>query len=205
MTECSHRSFPKSNLRTRCAWCPAADLLYTTYHDEEWGVPRHDESSLFESLSLECTQAGLSWITILRKRQTMRTAFANFDADKVAQFGSTDIHALMDNPGVIRHRQKIQAIIANAQATVALRTTSGGLDTYLWSFVDGRPLINTWDHAHQVPASTPLSDKISHDLKQRGFRFIGSTTCYAWMQAVGLVNDHTTDCFRHPACPRETP
>ena len=180
----------------RCAWC-GADPIYQAYHDEEWGVPLHDERGLFEFLVLEGAQAGLSWLTILRKREGYRRAFADFDAETVARFGEDDMVRLLADSGIVRNRLKIAAAIGNARATLKLREQFGGLDAYFWRFVDGRPIQNAWQDISQVPARTPLSDTISKDLRQLGFKFVGSTIVYAHMQATGMVNDHTVDCFRH--------
>ncbi len=180
----------------RCAWC-GTDPLYQAYHDQEWGVPLHDETALFEFLILEGAQAGLSWHTILKKREGYRRAFHEFDAEKVARYGEKDVARLLADPGIVRNRLKVAAAITNAQATLKIREAFGGLDAYFWRFVDGRPLQNTWKDISQIPASTPLSDAISKDLKKRGFKFVGSTIIYAHMQATGMVNDHTVDCFRH--------
>ncbi len=193
------RSFargPRVSTPPRCAWC-GADPLYRDYHDREWGVPLHDERSLFEFLILEGAQAGLSWLTILKKRAGYRRAFDQFDAERVARYGEVDVARLLADKGIVRNRLKIEAAIVNARATLAVREAFGGLDAYFWRFVDGRPLQNAWRDLGQVPASTPLSDRISKDLKQRGFKFVGSTIVYAHMQATGMVNDHTVDCFRH--------
>lgn len=183
-------------MMTRCAWC-GADPLYQAYHDQEWGVPMHDERGLFEFLILEGAQAGLSWLTILKKREGYRRAFSNFDAESVARYGTDDTARLLADAGIVRNRLKVAAAITNARATLAIREEFGGLDAYFWRFVDGRPINNNWHDIGQVPASTPLSDTISKDLKQRGFKFVGSTIVYAHMQATGMVNDHTVDCFRH--------
>ena len=180
----------------RCAWC-GADSIYQAYHDEEWGVPLHDERGLFEFLVLEGAQAGLSWLTILKKREGYRRAFADFDADTVARFGEDDVVRLLADPGIVRNRLKIAAAIGNARATLKIREQFGGLDAFFWRFVDGHPIQNAWLDISQVPARTPLSDTISKDLRQRGFKFVGSTIVYAHMQATGMVNDHTVDCFRH--------
>jgi DNA-3-methyladenine glycosylase I len=182
--------------KVRCAWC-VGDPLYTAYHDREWGVPLHDERALFELLILEGAQAGLSWLTILRKREGYRRAFDRFDAERVARYGEADVARLLADPGIVRNRLKIAAAIANARATLELRDEFGGLDAYFWRFVDGRPIRNAWRDLSEVPARTPLSDTISRDLKRRGFGFVGSTIVYAHMQATGMVNDHTVDCFRH--------
>lgn len=183
-------------MTTRCAWC-GADPLYQTYHDQEWGVPLHDERSLFEFLILEGAQAGLSWLTILKKREGYRRAFSDFDAERIARYGADDVARLLSDAGIVRNRLKVESAIVNARASLAIRENFGGLDAYFWRFVDGRPIVNTWRDFNQVPASTPLSDAISKDLKQRGFKFVGSTIVYAHMQATGMVNDHTVDCFRH--------
>ena len=180
----------------RCTWC-GTDPLYCAYHDEEWGVPLHDERALFEFLIQEGAQAGLSWFTILKKREGYRRAFDNFDVERIARYGEADVARLMADAGIVRNRLKIESTITNARATLALRETSDGLDAYFWNFVDGRPIDNAWKGIGQVPASTPLSDAISKDLKKRGFKFVGSTIVYAHMQATGMVNDHTVDCFRH--------
>ena len=181
---------------TRCAWC-SADPLYRAYHDEEWGVPLHDERALFELLILEGAQAGLSWFTILKKREGYRRAFDHFDAERIARYGEADVARLMADAGIVRNRLKIESTVTNARAVLKLRESGGGLDGYFWNFVDGRPIVNAPANLSQVPASTPLSDAISKDLKKRGFKFVGSTIVYAHMQAMGLVNDHTTDCFRY--------
>lgn len=180
----------------RCAWC-GADALYQAYHDTEWGVPLHDDRALFELLTLEGAQAGLSWITVLRKRDNYRAAFADFDPAVVSRFTEADQAALMLNPGIVRNRLKISSTIGNARAFLAVQAEFGSFDAYLWRFVDGRPIQNVLASLSDAQASTPLSDALSKDLKKRGFRFVGSTICYAFMQAAGLVNDHTTDCFRH--------
>jgi DNA-3-methyladenine glycosylase I len=177
---------------TRCEWVPEGDPLYVAYHDEEWGVPSHDERHLFELLILEGAQAGLSWSTILKKREGYRRAFAGFDVAQVARFDSADVERLMNDAGIVRNRAKIEAAIANARAALELES----LDDFLWSFVDGRPLQNSWKKLGEIPAETTESKAMSKELKRRGFRFVGPTICYAFMQACGLVNDHTVDCFR---------
>lgn len=181
---------------TRCWWC-GDDELYQSYHDEEWGVPVHDDRLLFEFLCLEGAQAGLSWITILRKRDNYRRAFDNFDAHRIARYDDDKIAALLQDPGIVRNRLKVNGFVKNACAYLALLEQGTTLDHYLWDFVDGEPLQNGWQQMSQVPANTEISDAMSKDLKQRGFTFVGSTICYAFMQAAGLVNDHTVDCFRH--------
>jgi DNA-3-methyladenine glycosylase I len=180
---------------TRCAWV-GDDPLYRAYHDNEWGVPVHDDNHLFEFLTLEGAQAGLSWLTILRKRSGYRDAFAGFDPEVVARFDESKVAELLANPGIVRNRLKVESTITNARAFLAVQQEFGSFDAYQWRFVDGRPIRNAWKTIGEVPASTPVSDAMSRDLKQRGFRFVGSTICYAHMQAVGMVNDHTVDCFR---------
>lgn len=179
----------------RCGWC-GNDSDYIAYHDREWGAPIHDERLLFEFLILEGAQAGLSWITILKRREGYRRAFAGFDPVKVAGFDEMIQAELLADSGIIRNRLKIAAAIGNAQAFLKVQEEFGSFDTYLWRFVAGTPIINSWDDLRQVPPSTPLSDAISRDLKKRGFKFVGSTIVYAFMQAVGMVNDHLTGCFR---------
>ena len=181
---------------TRCQWATGGNTLYLEYHDTEWGVPLHDDHALFEFLILEGAQAGLSWSTILNKRDGYRRAFAGFDPQKVARFTPARIGKLLQDPGIVRNRLKIEAAVTNARAFLAVQEAFGSFDAYVWRFVDGKPLQNAWKHIKQVPASTPVSDAISKDLKQRGFKFVGSTIIYAHMQATGMVNDHTTDCFR---------
>ncbi len=182
----------------RCPWC-GDDPLYVAYHDTEWGVPLRDDARLFEFLILEGAQAGLSWITILRKRENYRRAFAGFDAQRVARFGAADVARLMADAGIVRNRLKIAGAIANARAFLAVQEEFGSFADYQWRFVDGRPIRNAWRSLAEIPAATPVSDALSKDLKRRGFKFVGSTICYAHMQAVGLVNDHLVDCPRHRA------
>jgi len=177
----------------RCAWVPDADPEYVAYHDDEWGVPSRDERHLFEMLTLEGAQAGLSWSTILRKRGGYRKAFANFDAAKVSRFSPKDVERLLADPGIVRNRLKVESTVNNAQRILELDS----LSDYLWSFVDGEPLVNRWRKLGELPAETDQSKAMSKDLKKRGFRFVGPTVCYAFMQACGLVNDHTVDCFRY--------
>jgi DNA-3-methyladenine glycosylase I len=178
---------------SRCAWVPERDPLYVAYHDAEWGVPSHDERHLFEMLVLEGAQAGLSWSTILRKRENYRKAFAGFDVAKVARFGERDVERLMGDAGIVRNRLKIESALANAHAA----TEVGDLDGLLWSFVGGKPVQNAWKTIQEIPAETTESKAMSKELKRRGFRFVGPTICYSLMQACGLVNDHTVDCFRY--------
>jgi DNA-3-methyladenine glycosylase I len=181
---------------TRCSWA-GSDPLYLAYHDEEWGVPLRDDRRLFEMLVLEGAQAGLSWLTILRKRDAYRRAFARFDPRRVSRFGEADVLRLLADAGIVRNRLKIAAAIRNAQACLAVQKEFGSLDAYLWQLVGGKPLQNTWRRQADVPARTVVSDAMSRDLKQRGFTFVGSTICYAFMQATGMVNDHLVGCFRH--------
>lgn len=183
--------------QTRCEWC-GTEPDYVAYHDEEWGVPVHDDRKLFEMLCLEGAQAGLSWITILRKRENYRAAFDNFDAVKIARYSEAKLEKLMHNPGIVRNRLKIYGTVKNAKAFLAVQKEFGSLDAYLWQFVGGRPIVNARRSLKEVPATTPESDAMSKALKKRGFTFVGSTICYAFMQAVGMVNDHVVDCFRYP-------
>lgn len=180
----------------RCAWANSS-ALYQAYHDQEWGVPLHDERALFEFLILEGAQAGLSWITILKKRADYRAAFDNFDAERVAGYDEHKIGLLMQNSAIVRNRLKLQSAVINAQKLLAVRDEFGSFDAFIWRFVDGAPQQNNWRSLAEVPASTATSDAMSKELKRRGFKFAGSTICYAFMQATGMVNDHTTDCFRH--------
>ena len=182
--------------KKRCDWV-SDDPLYIAYHDEEWGVPLFDEQRLFEFLILETFQAGLSWITVLRKRENFRKAFDHFDYKKVAKYDEAKILSLIDDAGIIRNRLKIRAAISNATAFMEVQKEFGSFKAYIWKFVDGKPIQNNWKLKSQVPPKTELSDKVSKDLKKRGFKFVGSTVIYAHMQATGMVNDHTTDCFRH--------
>lgn len=177
----------------RCPWC-GDDPLYVKYHDEEWGKPLHDERRLFEMLILEGAQAGLSWITILKKRDNYRAAFDNFDAEKIARYSDKDVARLMTDAGIVRNRLKIESTITNARAYLALQKECGSLDAYLWAWVKGTPLQNSPRSMKDVPVSTPLSDAISKDLKKRGFKFVGSTIIYAYLQSIGMVNDHLLEC-----------
>jgi DNA-3-methyladenine glycosylase I len=180
----------------RCGWC-GVDPLYVRYHDAEWGVPVHDDRRQFEFLILEGAQAGLSWLTILRKREHYRESFAGFDPERVARFTKRDVARLLKNPGIVRNRLKVEGAVRNARAFLDIQDEFGSFDAYVWRFVDGRPIVNRWRSLKQVPAVTKQSDALSRDLKQRGFAFVGSTIVYAHMQAVGMVNDHLVDCFRH--------
>lgn len=181
---------------TRCEWS-VSDPLYIQYHDEEWGVPLHDEQKLFEFLVLEGMQAGLSWLTILRKRENFRKAFDNFDVNQVARYNERKIAKLLDDAGIIRNRQKILATIGNARAFLEVQDEFGSFDQYIWGFVNGKPIVNQWTTLQEIPAKTPLSETISKDLLQRGFRFVGPTIVYAHMQATGMVNDHLVTCHRY--------
>ena len=189
----------KHDHKNRCEWCGDSEL-YQHYHDTEWGVPCYDDKTLFEFLILESVQAGLSWITILKKRDNYRKAFAGFDAAKVARFNSRSVERLMNDAGIVRNRLKIESAISNAKCFLEVQQEYGSFSNYIWGFVDGKPIQNRWKTLAQVPASTPLSDRISKDMKKRGFRFFGTTICYAHMQATGMVNDHVVGCFRHREC-----
>ncbi|PIE54655.1 MAG: DNA-3-methyladenine glycosylase I [Dethiosulfovibrio peptidovorans] len=186
------------NEKTRCPWC-GSDPLYVLYHDNEWGTPVRDESRLFEMLILEGAQAGLSWITILRKRQAYYRAFDGFDVDSVARYGSDRVGILLRDPGIVRNRRKVESAVSNARAVVKIRDEWGSFGVYLWSFVGGSPLINRWERPEQVPSETAISRAISKDMKRRGFSFVGPVILYSFMQSVGLVNDHLIGCFRHPS------
>lgn len=183
-------------MKKRCDWC-GDNPLDIAYHDEEWGVPVHDDRTLFEFLILEGAQAGLSWQTILKKREGYRKAFDGFHFRKIASYNDTDTERLLNDSGIVRNRLKIQSAVKNAQATLAAIEEFGSFDAFLWRYVDGEPIQNEWKSMAEVPAKTSLSDTMSKDLKKRGFNFVGSTICYAFMQATGMVNDHTTDCFRY--------
>lgn len=183
-------------MKNRCAWC-GSDPLYIAYHDSEWGVPAHDDRHLFEMLVLEGAQAGLSWLTILKKRENYRRAFHDFDAARIAAFSQQEIQGLLQDSGIVRNRLKIEAAVRNARGVMAISEEYGSLAAFLWRYVDNTPRQNGWQSLSEVPARTAQSDLMSRDLKKRGFSFVGSTICYAFMQAVGMVNDHTVDCFRH--------
>ena len=180
----------------RCSWC-GSDPLYVAYHDEDWGVPVYDNQQLFEMLILEGAQAGLSWLTILKKRENYRKAFHDFDASTIAGYDQKEIDRLMQDAGIVRNRLKIEATIKNARSFLQLCEEFNSFANYLWRFVDGKPIINAWQDHSTIPANTQISDQLSKDLKKRGFNFVGSTICYAFMQSIGMVNDHTTDCFRY--------
>jgi DNA-3-methyladenine glycosylase I len=183
-------------MKPRCPWAADGSPLYLAYHDEEWGVPCHDERTLFEFLILEGAQAGLSWSTILNKRENYRKAFAGFDPARVARFDKARIARLLRDPGIVRNRLKVESSVTNARAFLDIQDEFGSFDAWIWGFVDGRPRQNAWKASRQVPASTAESDAMSKALRSRGFRFVGSTIMYAFMQATGMVNDHTVDCFR---------
>ena len=183
-------------MKSRCAWA-GTDPLYQQYHDEEWGIPVHDDIKLFEMLLLEGAQAGLSWITILRKRENYCKAFSNFSAAKIAGYDQKKIDALLLNEGIVRNRLKITAAVQNARLFLEIQKEYGSFDKYIWQFVNYKPIINHWTSLKELPAKTIISEAMSLDLKKRGFKFVGSTICYAFMQAVGMVNDHITSCFRH--------
>ena len=182
--------------KSRCAWA-GSDALYQSYHDTEGGVPLHDDQRLFEFLILEGAQAGLSWITILRKRENYRAGFDGFDAARIAGYGANKIESLLQNEGIVRNRLKVEAAVINAQRFLEVQDEFGSFAAFIWQFVEGKPKQNAWRSLADIPASTPESDAMSKELKQRGFKFVGSTICYAFMQATGMVNDHTTNCFRH--------
>jgi len=182
--------------KTRCTWA-GSDPLYCAYHDHEWGIPLHDDRALFEFLILEGAQAGLSWITILKKRVAYRIAFDNFDAERIARYDENKIESLLQNSGIVRNRLKVQSAVINAQNFLAVKKEFGSFDAFIWQFVGGVPQQNNWRSLAEIPSSTPQSDAMSKELKKRGFKFVGSTICYAFMQATGMVNDHTVDCYRH--------
>ncbi len=182
--------------KIRCGWC-VGDSLYESYHDYEWGVPLHDEQLLFEFLVLETFQAGLSWITILRKRDNFRIAFDNFDYRIIANYNERKKEELLQNAGIIRNKLKVNSAISNAQNFMKIQEEFGSFNDYIWGFVNGKPIKNSWKHHKDCPATTEISDALSKDLKKRGFKFVGSTVIYAFMQAIGMVNDHTVDCFRY--------
>ncbi len=187
----------------RCEWC-GSDPVYVAYHDDEWGVPVHDDRLLFEFLILEGAQAGLSWITILKKREGYRKAFAGFDVEKVARFTEAKLEKLLLNPAIVRNRLKVKSSVTNAQAFLKVQEEFGSFDNYIWRFVEGKPIVNRFKSMKDIPAKTDISDAMSKDLKQRGFKFVGSTICYAHMQATGMVNDHTMDCFRYTQLSKNT-
>jgi DNA-3-methyladenine glycosylase I len=187
--------------RVRCSWA-GSDPLYSIYHDTEWGVPVHDDRKLFEMLILEGAQAGLSWITILRKRENYRKAFDRFNPKKIAQYTARDINRLLKNEGIVRNRLKVRGAVTNAKAFLEVCREFGSFDAYIWQFVGGEPQVNRWKALKEIAPTTVESDAMSKDLKRRGFTFVGSTICYAFMQATGMVNDHTIGCFRYASCKR---
>ena len=190
---------PATKALQRCAWALGSELEQN-YHDNEWGVPLHDDRKFFEFITLEGAQAGLSWATILKKRENYRKLFADFDVEKIARYNKSKIQALLNNPGIIRNRLKVESTISNARAFIEIQHEFGSFDAYIWQFTDGKPMVNRWKTVQHIPASTEISDAMAKDLKKRGFRFVGSTICYAFMQATGMVNDHTVDCFRYHEC-----
>ena len=183
-------------MKNRCQWC-GNDSLYMAYHDNEWGTTVHDDRLLFEFLILEGAQAGLSWLTILKKRENYRKAFQNFDCEKVANYSQHDVDRLLSDPGIVRNRLKIESAIKNAQGVLKIQEEFGSFNSYLWRYVEDTPIQNEWKSMADIPVKTEISEMMSKDLKKRGFNFVGPTICYAFMQAIGMVNDHTTDCFRH--------
>lgn len=189
-----------NDTRVRCPWAVSSNPRYTRYHDEEWGVPVFDEQKMFEFIALESFQAGLSWEIILNKRENFRSAFDGFDPGKVAEYGEDKIALLRSDKGIVRNEAKIRATVNNARRFLEVAGEFGGFANYLWNFVNGEPIVNGWKTDSEIPASTPLSDEISTNMKERGFKFFGTTVCYAHMQAVGMVNDHIIDCFRHREC-----
>jgi len=186
-------------MRKRCDW-PGDNKLMIEYHDTEWGVPLHEDRKLFEFLLLDNAQAGLSWQTILNKRENYRKAFDNFDPAKIARYNKRKITSLLNNPGIVRNRLKVQSAVTNAQAFLEIQAEFGSFDTYIWQFVNGTPIRNRWKSLKDIPATSPESDAMSKALKKRGFKFVGSTICYAFMQSAGMVNDHLTSCYRHTQC-----
>mgnify|MGYP001235959195 CR=1 FL=1 len=180
----------------RCKWC-GDDPLYVNYHDVEWGVPVHDEQKLFECLMLETFQTGLSWITILRKRESFRSAFDDFDFQKIGQYREDKINDILQDPGIVRNKLKVRAAVSNARAFIEVQKEYGSFDNYLWAFVDNKPILNSWQRQQEMPMASKISERLRKDLKQRGFKFVGPKVVYAFMQAIGMVNDHQKDCFRY--------
>lgn len=187
--------------KKRCEWCLGTDFE-RDYHDQEWGVPLHDDRLLFEHLTLDGAQAGLSWLTILKKREGYREAFDNFNVEKIARYRKAKVERLLTNPAIVRNRLKVESTVSNAKAFLKVQQAEGSFDAYFWNFVDGKPIQNKWTKMAQIPATSDLSDVVSKDLKRRGFKFVGSTICYALMQAIGMINDHTVDCHRYRAVKR---
>ncbi len=189
----------QAKMLKRCDWALGSELE-KKYHDTEWGVALHDDRKFFEFITLEGAQAGLSWATILKKRENYRRLFDNFDVEKIARYNKRKIETLLNNPGIIRNRLKVESTVSNARAFIEIQNEFGSFDDYIWRFTDGAPVVNRWKSLRDIPASTEISDRMSKQLKIRGFRFVGSTICYAFMQATGMVNDHTVDCFRYHQC-----
>ncbi|RJG22500.1 DNA-3-methyladenine glycosylase I [Paenibacillus thiaminolyticus] len=189
----------------RCAWVKESEPLYREYHDQEWGVPVYDDRILFEMLCLEGAQAGLSWWTILQKRENYRTAFDHFDAEKIVHYTDEELQSLLKNKGIVRNKLKIQSVVTNAKSFLRIQKEYGSFSGYIWSFVDNHPIVNRWETVKEVPVSNEISDQMSKRLKKDGFTFVGSTICYSYMQAVGMVNDHTLECFCHPSHPKAHP
>lgn len=183
----------------RCSWALGSELE-RIYHDTEWGVPLHDDNKLFELITLEGAQAGLSWVTVLNKRENYRMLFDGFEVEKIARYDSRKIESLLTNPGIIRNRLKVESTVSNARAFIELQNEFGSFDAFIWQLIDGKPIVNQWKDVENIPSHTPLSDRLSKQLKKRGFRFVGTTICYAFMQATGMVNDHIVDCFRYRQC-----
>lgn len=190
---------PISTKLQRCSWALGSELEQI-YHDTEWGVPLHDDKKLFELITLEGAQAGLSWATVLNKRENYRKLFDDFEVEKIACYDSRKIESLLTNPGIIRNRLKVESTVTNARAFLALQNEFGSFDAFIWQFTDGKPIVNQWQRVENIPSHTELSDRLSKQLKKRGFRFVGTTICYAFMQATGMVNDHIVDCFRYHQC-----
>ncbi len=188
-----------SKKQQRCSWALGSELEQI-YHDTEWGVPQHDDKKLFELITLEGAQAGLSWATVLNKRENYRILFDDFEVEKIARYDSRKIESLLTNPGIIRNRLKVESTVSNARAFIALQNEFGSFDAFIWQFIDGKPIVNQWKDVENIPSHTPLSDRLSKQLKKHGFRFVGTTICYAFMQATGMVNDHIVSCFRYHQC-----
>ncbi|TDL49742.1 DNA-3-methyladenine glycosylase I [Paenibacillus dendritiformis] len=189
----------------RCAWVKESEPLYREYHDKEWGVPVYDDRALFEMLCLEGAQAGLSWWTILQKRENYRKAFEHFDAEKIVHYTDEKLQSLLNNKGIVRNKLKIQSVVTNAKSFLRIQKEYGSFSAYIWNFVDNNPIVNRWETVQEVPVSNEISDHMSKKLKKDGFSFVGSTICYSYMQAVGMVNDHTLDCFCHPSHQKAQP
>lgn len=189
----------------RCAWVKESEPLYKEYHDKEWGVPVYDDRILFEMLCLEGAQAGLSWWTILQKRENYRKAFEHFDAEKIVHYTDEKLQSLLNNKGIVRNKLKIQSVVTNAKSFLTIQKEYGSFSAYIWNFVDNNPIVNRWETVQEVPVSNEISDHMSKKLKKDGFSFVGSTICYSYMQAVGMVNDHTLDCFCHPSHQKAQP